>query len=240
MSTLNEASYTAACLLIVSELIRDKPELRFQLYSLEQITRTAVSKNNDSDSEEERFVDADKEENVPTAKEASNASKNVYDPLKREPKYANAESCALFELVQLTFHTHPTVKLWATKLLDGELLDYNGDPLLDFGLANFLDRIAYKNPKSLDKVAKFASSRRMAASEQPINTYTFDGTGAENDRPANSREEEEYLYKYFKMRGPKAVDEKKKSKVIEDEEEEDPEMEAYANDLIEKEMKKMN
>lgn len=42
MSTLNEASYTAACLLIVSELIRAKPELRFQLYSLEQITRSGA------------------------------------------------------------------------------------------------------------------------------------------------------------------------------------------------------
>jgi ribosome biogenesis protein MAK21 len=37
MSTLNEASYTAASLLIVSELIRCKDDLRFQLYSLEQI-----------------------------------------------------------------------------------------------------------------------------------------------------------------------------------------------------------
>lgn len=35
MATLNEASYTAACLLIVSELIRCKDDLRFQLYSLE-------------------------------------------------------------------------------------------------------------------------------------------------------------------------------------------------------------
>ena len=82
--------------------------------------------------------------------------------MKRDPKWAHADAVPLFELVQLTTHTHPTVKLWATKLLEGELLDYSGDPLLDFGLANFLDRISYKNPKSLEKVAaKF--SRRMAA-----------------------------------------------------------------------------
>ena len=89
----------------------------------------------------------------------------MYDPLKREPKYANAESSALFELIQLTYHTHPTVKLWATKLLEGEVINYNGDPLLDFGLANFLDRISYKNPKSVEKLAKFNSGRRMAATE---------------------------------------------------------------------------
>lgn len=45
---------------------------------------------------------------------------------------------------------------------------------MDFGIANFLDRISYKQPKSLEKLAsKFASSRRMAASEQPINTIDF-------------------------------------------------------------------
>ena len=104
--------------------------------------------------------------------------------MKREPKWANAESSALFELIHLTYHTHPTVKLWATKLLEGEVINYNGDPLLDFGLANFLDRISYKNPKSLDKLAaKFSSSRRMAATEQPINLYDFSGNGGDNDMP---------------------------------------------------------
>jgi hypothetical protein len=42
-----------------------------------------------------------------------------------------------------------------------------------------LDRISYKNPKSLDKIAKF--SKRMAASEKPINQYNFAGDGAEDD-----------------------------------------------------------
>lgn len=125
--------------------------------------------------------------------------------------------------------------------MQGELLAYAGDPLLDFGIANFLDRISYKNPKSLEKVAKYSSGRRMAATEQPINQYDFSGQGGENDVPKDHRQEEEYLYKYFSMRGPKA----KKLKAEEDAEadedgEEDPEMEKFANDIIEKEMRKMN
>jgi ribosome biogenesis protein MAK21 len=162
--------------------------------------------------------------------------------LKRDPKWAHAESVPLFELVQLTTHTHPTVKLWATNLLKGELLDYAGDPLLDFGLANFLDRISYKNPKSLEKLAKFSSGRRMAASEQPINQYEFTGEGGDNDMPKDAREEEQYLYKYFKMRGPKPKKQGDAGVAGEDEdgEEEDASMEKFANDIIEKEMKKMN
>jgi ribosome biogenesis protein MAK21 len=248
MATLNDSAYTAASLLIVSELIREKPDLRFSLYSLEQITRGGASSKNkkvqdpESDSEEERFVDADKVGQEEETKQENNnqtSKKEAYDPLKRDPKWSHADSVPLFELVHLTTHTHPTVKLWAEKLLRGELLDYAGDPLLDFGLANFLDRIAYKNPKSLEKVAKYASGRRMAASEQPINTYDFSGEGGDNDMPKDQREEEQYLYKYFKMRGPKAK--KATAEEVEEEgDEEDPEMEKFANDIIEKEMKKMN
>jgi hypothetical protein len=69
MATLNEASFTAACLLIVSELIKCKDDLRFQLYSLEQISKggkTQLPKKGgmDSDSEEEHFVDVDIESEV--------------------------------------------------------------------------------------------------------------------------------------------------------------------------------
>lgn len=107
--------------------------------------------------------------------------------------------------------------------------------MLDFGLANFLDRIAYKNPKSLDKVAaKFASGRRMAATETPINML-------DPEALANHREEEEYLAKYFQARGPRASKTKKDTLDRDGEEsEEDPELEDFANDVIEKEMKKMN
>jgi len=47
---------------------------------------------------------------------------------------------------------HPTVRLWANTLIEGKGIEYGGDPLLDFGIANFLDRISYKNPKSADKL----------------------------------------------------------------------------------------
>lgn len=68
-------------------------------------------------------------------------------------------------------HSHPTIRLWATALCSGEFITYSGDPLLDFGIANFLDRISYKNPKSQDKITKF--QKRMSAIEKPINEYNF-------------------------------------------------------------------
>jgi hypothetical protein len=44
MAMLNEAAYTAASLLIVSELIREKTDLRFQLYSFDTIAKTKERK----------------------------------------------------------------------------------------------------------------------------------------------------------------------------------------------------
>jgi ribosome biogenesis protein MAK21 len=89
----------------------------------------------------------------------------LYDPLKREPKYANAEKTQLYELVALAHHAHPTVRLWAQNLLDDKPFSYKGDPILDFTIANFLDRLAYKDPKSLKKLEKFKTTQRMANTE---------------------------------------------------------------------------
>ena len=155
-----------------------------------------------------------------------------YDPLKREPKYANAENSPMWELASLAYHCHPTVCLWAEKLLSGNLIDYAGDPLLDFGLANFLDRVSYKSPKTAEKAEKYR--KRMAQYEKPINEYNF----REGEAPETKREEEQFLYKYMQMRAPVAKREVKKTEGDESENE-DPELEAFAHAAMEKEMKKM-
>ena len=48
-------------------------------------------------------------------------------------------------------HYHPTVAKWAKEL--GEI-EYKGDPLMDFGMQNFLERISFKNPKGEERVRK--------------------------------------------------------------------------------------
>lgn len=154
-----------------------------------------------------------------------------YNPLKREPKYARAQSAPLWELVQLARHCHPTVSMWASDLLKGELLEYPGDPLLDFGLGNFLDRISYKNPKSLEKIQKHR--QRMAQFEKPINQINFSG----GEKPSEVRQEEQYLYKYMNMKPPKITKTKRQPNEDDEDEEEDPSLEAFANKAIEEKMK---
>lgn len=113
------------------------------------------------DDEEERFVDVDKFADSKVAQLNNQADQKdsskapTYDPFKREPKYANAEHCLMFELSALAMHAHPTVRLWAKSVIDNKPLNYSGDPILDFSIANFLDRISYKEPKSVEKLKKF-------------------------------------------------------------------------------------
>ena len=114
--------------------------------------------------------------------------------------------------------------------MTGDLIDYAGDPLLDFGLSNFLDRIAYKSPKTAEKAAKHR--QRMAEYEKPVNEYNF----TDGDVPENKREEEEFMYKFMKLKGPTK---KKSVEVDEEAEDSDPELEAFAEGEIKKQMKKI-
>ena len=156
MTFANEASFTCACLLVVNEVLRSRPDVRFVVFG--NAKKSANNRNvmNEDSSDEEVFVDADKEPVSKSAEENKQERDHVesskYDALKREPKFANAENEPMWELVTLSRHCHPTVAMWAQELLKGELLEYEGDPLLDFGLANFLDRISFKVPKSEEKI----------------------------------------------------------------------------------------
>lgn len=70
-----------------------------------------------------------------------------YDPWARNPAFAGAGCSAYLELVPLARHVHPTVKLFAQKLLQDQIIQYSGDPLKDFSGIRFLDRFVFKNPK---------------------------------------------------------------------------------------------
>lgn len=80
----------------------------------------------------------------------------LFDPTKREPSAAFSGKVHvpknLWELSLLAHHFHPSVTRF-TGGSDGSI-SYKGDPLKDFALAPFLDKFAFKNPKSLDKLSK--------------------------------------------------------------------------------------
>ncbi|CAH0547490.1 unnamed protein product [Brassicogethes aeneus] len=73
-----------------------------------------------------------------------------YNPYARNPLYAGGKYSAYTELLQLQNHFHPTVALYASNILRGDIIRYDGDPLKDFTLIRFLERFVFKNPKKID------------------------------------------------------------------------------------------
>lgn len=102
----------------------------------------------DVNSRPEPEVEDEPKAEVPLKSEVSapkSEAQGEYDPRKRDPKYANAQTSSLWELSQFTNHYHPTVATYATSFMSNE-----PQPKPDLGLfslAHFLDRFVYKNAK---------------------------------------------------------------------------------------------
>jgi ribosome biogenesis protein MAK21 len=141
----------------------------------------------------------------------------VFDPSKREPRaalvYQGEEGskettdgnhaikrAPCWELALVAHHFHPSVAKFASTV--GEI-DYKGDPLKDFGLAPFLDKFAYRNPKSADKLAQHYKRGESIAERKS----TTDGAiQAHLSLPVNDpsfidqetvNEQDEFFHKFF-------------------------------------------
>nr|XP_020643853.1 CCAAT/enhancer-binding protein zeta isoform X2 [Pogona vitticeps] len=157
--------FTCGVLYLVSELLKIKPGLRVQLQDHVESDDEEHFHDLEEAEEEEHFVDADKttqnkslegsvkphdsvgaswvhHENLEGGK-----NKGGYDPLHRNPSYCGADRTSFWELKKLSEHFHPSVALFATTILEGNYIEYSGDPLQDFTLMRFLDRFVYRNPK---------------------------------------------------------------------------------------------
>ncbi|XP_014253433.1 CCAAT/enhancer-binding protein zeta-like [Cimex lectularius] len=186
--------------------------------------------DNFSSDEEEKYIDI--EEQQEKDKDFSNFHKNEkktsagwaysefnirkgirtsgsYNPLARNPAFASADKSIYFELTQLSQHFHPTVALFASKLLKREPIVYDGDPLADFTINRFLERFVFKNPKntrSVDGMTK-GPDPQLA----PRKYYIPPGVKAlhvTSDRYLDQSEcqipvDELFVYKYLKVKHEK-------------------------------------
>lgn len=82
----------------------------------------------------------------------------------------------VWEMALLQHHYHPSVVKF-TQSLDSELA-YNGDPLHDFAFGSFLDKFAYRNPKTSQRDKENARSvvmerHRSSTTMLPVNDRSF-------------------------------------------------------------------
>jgi ribosome biogenesis protein MAK21 len=128
----------------------------------------------------------------------------VLDATKRQPEAAlvhpNGESVGhahLWETSLLANHYHPSV----CKFASGNVENYSGDPLRDFSLAPFLDKFAYRNPKTNknsnnkrgESIAERQRNNAAEAQQLPVNDPSF----LEKDYV---NEQDEFFQTYFAER----------------------------------------
>lgn len=132
--------------------------------------------NKEADEEKATENGEDSKENKTKKRDASWVhKKNVifkrhdrYDAQERNPLYCGADKTLTFELLPFTRHYHPTVVVFANKLLNNEPVEYTGDPMLDFTLIHFLDRFVYKNPKKTKSADDKTGKKSIFEAEKSI------------------------------------------------------------------------
>ena len=116
-----QANFACGCLIVVSEILKASPALWNTVNDAEEVEDDAGDGKYDTD--------------------------GIYDPSKRDPQYAHAERSCMWELHALSQHAHPSVSAMSKSMLAGVPVQYNGDPLKDFVLAEFLGKFIAKKTK---------------------------------------------------------------------------------------------
>ncbi|KAF8530196.1 CBF/Mak21 family-domain-containing protein [Hysterangium stoloniferum] len=118
---------------------------------------------------------------LPDVRNMTNVPRNVediYDPHKRDPQFAHAETTCLWELLPLLHHYHPSVSLHARQLLMHTQVTATADLGLNT-LSHFLDRFVYRNAKKPRQ--KGASAMQPAAYDDGTGTVHSGKTGRATD-----------------------------------------------------------
>lgn len=156
-----------------------------------------------------------------------------YDGRKRDPEYSNADRSALWEVTPFLQHYHPSVSLFATRLLTHSEMPPKPDLSLNT-LIHFLDRFVYRNPKATiaprgtsimqpmaggDSGALLVSAySNKSSTKQPVNSEAFWKQASEQ---VNA--DEVFFHKYFSTlgRGKGKASKKKTDRKVDAEDSED-------------------
>ena len=189
--------------------------------------------------------------------------KLFYDSNKRDPQFAQGEYSFLNELYLLEKHYHPSVQRMAKFILENynkDIISYNGDPLLDFSLTNFLEKFMLKNPKIKkekkeikqitnddDELKKFIqgdedNNNNKDNKNIPIDENDLEFIDKFNKMYPEITNDKNYLKKMKKkekkMRTEEDVDEMIGDQEYTKKENEDSDLENYADKVIDEEYKK--
>ncbi|KAK5085520.1 RNA-binding ribosome biosynthesis protein mak21 [Lithohypha guttulata] len=210
--SLQDPSFVCAAFFLLKDLEKTFPSLTAMLDQPEE-----------HEDDEEVFRDADAE---PPPQASSTTTTNdtiIYDAVKRDPAYANADRSCLWDVIPYLAHYHPSITVSADHILDRKPLP--GKPDLSIHtLVHFLDRFVYKNAKLSDTPKLRGSSIMQPMAHEDSKAVLVGATSARsrNLLPVNSAEflakkeedipaEDVFFHQYFKTLGKSANKQVKKA-----------------------------
>jgi len=166
-----EPPFIACVLVIISQVLRNKNKLW-------KIIETPFSKTNEISAK--------------------------FDNTKRDPQYTNADEFPLFELSILMNHYHPTVQKFSKFIIQNyknETINYEGDPLVDFSLINFLEKFILKNPKIKSDKHKKAYKEEDIAKKEDEEYRRFIGENVEEEKEEETNDNKGENFEFIKKFG---------------------------------------
>lgn len=206
--TLHQPPFICGIIYLIRELESTFPSLKSLLSDPEA----------DEEADEEVFRDVPEDGVSADLPAPKSAPKHLYDGRKRDPEHSNADKSCLWELIPFLHHFHPSVSLFADRLLKNEKMPPKPD-LTSHTLTHFLDRFVYRNAKAVtnkdgdvkvktkgssimqplsggDSKGILLSSRSANSGQQPVNTEAFWRKKVEDVAV-----DEVFFHKYFSQIG---------------------------------------
>ena len=194
-----DTGFLCGALVVINEVIQKRSDVK-------SLFVHALAGSNSEDDGLENFKDDDAE---PSEIQVEGDKMESYDPMNRSPEFCHAEKSFLWDLLTLVSHYHPTVSLFANKLIEGSSIRYPSDPLQDFTMIRFLDRFVYRNPKDISKDEETKNKPKSGISSVLRQTVDINRS---KDIPVNTREwmsrytngaqvpaDERFFYTYFEL-----------------------------------------
>ncbi|KAM9953161.1 hypothetical protein ACTFIR_008222 [Dictyostelium discoideum] len=160
-------SFSAATLILVSELIKFNP-----------IFGTMIT-------------DIEKKSTEEKQEEGEESTESLYNPLHHDPVQANAHLSCLWEITLYSIHQHPTISSMANDLLRSNPIKFKGNPTVLFTLSAFLEKFVLSRQKNRKLKSSLKVSKSKIAEQYGMDSDNEDEEGDDDKEDAESESESE-------------------------------------------------
>ena len=226
--TLHEPPFVCGVLYLINELKASVPSIQAMIDSPEEYEDDGEESFKDVPDQVNDEMNTSPTEHLNNKAAPLNSLRAVYDGRKRDPEHSHADLSCLWELIVLQSHYHPTVSLYASRLLASEPFSNDGDSKPDptlHTLMHFLDRFSYRSPRANAATKTKGSSIMQPLAGAPTADLLVRDRGAGKVEESLNKEEfwlkkreevapdEVFFHEYFEKAGrKKARAEKRREK----------------------------